>query len=1395
VASDSLTALDARERGYARVAVPLAQLQLLDAPADDASAPRAAARAALAALLAHPAASVWLYLPTPGACASPSEDFPIVQTYVDVCVTGCLGWGGDAFASEFLATTHGWSPYFLNDAPASRRPWLHRGPNHGVVDALLAAHGAATRFAERKHPEEFAAAFLTGVRGVWGVPKRNRLFVGRERELRALWRALAAGGTTSGGGGVTRVELVGLGGVGKTQVAIEYAYRHHAGTLPTSALARAPPPDDDADAPPPMNAARTSVTAFPMPVDATASASSATSASTDADGGASSSAFYGLVAWINAETPESIAGDLRRLAADSGVAVGDRPAAEVVEEVKSRLFRAHFPWLLVFDNLEGSAESLNAYLPRGGTRGHVIVTSRRCSAAAASAGGGASGGHAAVRVDCFDAADSVAFLARAAAASAAAPPPTPTASCCDALPDAADAAALADALGHLPLALAMAAAYMRRADVSCGEYAARLAARAALLERDADGCDDYPLSVASSLSLSLSRIAAESRAARDVLDALAYCAPDGIGKPLLRELLRRVRAWPAGADEAEEGAAAVLAAAAVAPMAPAVHVVDAGGDVGAAAAAAGVVVAVAVGAAALSRRMRSADASSSSSSSAGRVALAVSLTTATAGGAAAATLAWRRRARRIATAAAAAAAATPSAHPRASQLLPPSADADADDAGALDDATDAAWALLKTFSLLVVREREASMHRLLQLVIRARHRPHRARRCVAAAAGALRCLWRFAPSDAATWPPTAALCEHVKAIGRAAATHAGCADADAAALLTSAGAFTALALSRFDEAAEVLRDALEAATRASSVAENGASGHNHHRLSIDALLCADACGGGGAAGGADVAPCVSDALFELAKVLRYQGRLGAAAAAATRALAARRAAAEAASSASSSASSAACPRVAAALHELGVCALRSHDPARGEALLREALKAKRAAGSSSSDVAATLHELAVAALNARPPRLDEAEATLRAALAAGGAAAAAGGAGVCAAAATLQQLGRLAMRRGRLADAETALQRAGALARAAYGSERHVNVASCEHQLGLCAAARNDAAAAAAHLGNALRIREAVYAGAPHAELAATHAALGKAARRGGDARRALAHFGAQRRVLDALRREGGSFGAAEGAARANEEPGGGAARARAEMMACLCAARGAARDAGDKAAAAALARDIAALRAAARGGGGGCGGCGGDDASSAAAAAAAAAAASDAFGDGFLAAAASAAAPDALGGAAAAALACRAGVRAELAAAQRAGGRPLDADALRALAAPLRAAVRAAEAAPGAAAAPAVAARAAASAFADTVERCADASASASASSASFASASASSSSPAAAGELRCALFRASDELRVALRAAGVRVEDVVPAAPAAAASSAGAAAADDAKPSSSAAAPPEAA
>lgn len=83
----------------------------------------------------------------------PSLHYPILQTYVDVCITGCLEFGVD-FAREFIATTFLWSPFWLNERTLARRPWLHQ-KQYVQIDKLL-REGVPEYFRHRKLQDEFA---------------------------------------------------------------------------------------------------------------------------------------------------------------------------------------------------------------------------------------------------------------------------------------------------------------------------------------------------------------------------------------------------------------------------------------------------------------------------------------------------------------------------------------------------------------------------------------------------------------------------------------------------------------------------------------------------------------------------------------------------------------------------------------------------------------------------------------------------------------------------------------------------------------------------------------------------------------------------------------------------------------------------------------------------------------------------------------------------------------------------------------------------------------------------------------------------------------------------------------------------------------------------------------
>jgi hypothetical protein len=130
---------------------------------------------------------------------------------------------------------------------------------------------------------------------IWNVQQRNPAFVGRDTALAELRNQLLAGGTA------VAQALHGMGGVGKTQLAVEYAYRF-AGT-------------------------------------------------------------YGLVWWIAAERTELIATQLADLAVEAGIAADTAEIPAAVSTLYSEL-RHRENWLLIFDNAE-DPRALQRWLPTG----------------------------------------------------------------------------------------------------------------------------------------------------------------------------------------------------------------------------------------------------------------------------------------------------------------------------------------------------------------------------------------------------------------------------------------------------------------------------------------------------------------------------------------------------------------------------------------------------------------------------------------------------------------------------------------------------------------------------------------------------------------------------------------------------------------------------------------------------------------------------------------------------------------------------------------------------------------------------------------------------------------------------------------------------------------------
>lgn len=120
-----LAATDAREASYCRASV---------APGDLTALERG---------FSFPAgAQAWIYVGTPASAAPPDARFPIVQSYVDVFLSGCFEQEERhaiaGFAAECVATTTGWSEHWVNDRIFPRRPFIYQ-PRARQIDELLAA--------------------------------------------------------------------------------------------------------------------------------------------------------------------------------------------------------------------------------------------------------------------------------------------------------------------------------------------------------------------------------------------------------------------------------------------------------------------------------------------------------------------------------------------------------------------------------------------------------------------------------------------------------------------------------------------------------------------------------------------------------------------------------------------------------------------------------------------------------------------------------------------------------------------------------------------------------------------------------------------------------------------------------------------------------------------------------------------------------------------------------------------------------------------------------------------------------------------------------------------------------------------------------------------------------
>ncbi|HEY6285536.1 MAG TPA: toll/interleukin-1 receptor domain-containing protein, partial [Ktedonobacteraceae bacterium] len=182
---------------------------------------------------------------------------------------------------------------------------------HGVTHERRKP-GAPPAFPSTRHASQSPErpSFPGALPAFWNIPyPRNPYFTGREELLRRLAASLRAGETV----GISQPQAVsGLGGIGKTQLALEYAYRYYQD--------------------------------------------------------------YEVVLWTRADTQEALISGFVTFAALLHLPVQEeRDQLKIVQAVKHWLI-SHTRWLLLLDNADDLSLVRDFLLPAG--RGHTLLTTR-----------------------------------------------------------------------------------------------------------------------------------------------------------------------------------------------------------------------------------------------------------------------------------------------------------------------------------------------------------------------------------------------------------------------------------------------------------------------------------------------------------------------------------------------------------------------------------------------------------------------------------------------------------------------------------------------------------------------------------------------------------------------------------------------------------------------------------------------------------------------------------------------------------------------------------------------------------------------------------------------------------------------------------------------------------
>lgn len=266
------------------------------------------------------------------------------------------------------------------------------------------------------------------------VPRKLPRFFGRRLELEQLGRDFEAGRSP--------VAVYGLGGMGKTELALQYARENDK--------------------------------------------------------------HYDIVWCVRASERATLTADVAALAAELRLPGRTDSNQRVAIDALMRHLSQRDRWLLIFDGADDKS-AIERFLVAEG--GHVIITTRDPSFVSIATP---------APLEPLDPTESLGLLFKLTLRDES---------------ESEDAAALAAALGHLPLALVQAGSYMVEAVMSFSTYLARFSEQQGeLLRRGAGGAD----SVATAYGLAFNEVLGRSRAAAELLSLLAFFAPDNIPRDVLR---------------------------------------------------------------------------------------------------------------------------------------------------------------------------------------------------------------------------------------------------------------------------------------------------------------------------------------------------------------------------------------------------------------------------------------------------------------------------------------------------------------------------------------------------------------------------------------------------------------------------------------------------------------------------------------------------------------------------------------------------------------------------------------------------------------------------------------------------------------------------------------------